>query len=775
MTGEAQTDGVIWKDDTTVTVGVDVADADSTGLPAGLPAAPARPSPATATPGAFTAPLGVVPHPAATIAPAGAAVIAPDPLDREAGVLAFNERVIALAEDERTPLLERLRFLSIVSNNLDEFFEIRVAEQKELQRLDPTTGIGIGDILEWIAQRTNQLQQRQHRLLDRVLLPAMAAQGVVLLDPSQWSDVHRNWVRQVFEADIEPLLTPIALDPAHPFPRITNKNLNWVVELDGRDAFGRRPGLAIVQAPRSVPRVLRVPPSVTGSPHDLILLTAIVQSMIRRLFPGLEVRSVVQFRLTRNSELFVDEEEITNLRTALRTELRQRHFGDAVRLEVSTGASEAVIERLCKEFELDRRDCYLVDEPVNLVNLDQVLDLVDRPDLKFPLLRPVMPAALKKKDLFAAIARHDILMHHPYESFEPVIDFLSSAASDPLVVSIKMSIYRTGADSLLMDSLLEAARAGKEVTVVVELMARFDEEANINWSAKLESAGAHVVYGVVGHKTHAKMALVIRREQGVLRRYAHLGTGNYHPRTALLYEDFGCFTADPQVCQDVHEVFRRLTGLGVAGRLQRLLQAPFDLHPELLAAIERESQAARAGRKARIRVKVNALTEPRIIQALQAAGQAGVKIDLIVRGVCTLRPAVPGLSDNIRVISVLGRFLEHSRVFYFWADGEEAVWLASADWMNRNFFRRVEVAFPIRDRKLRQRVIDESFRVHLAADRNVWEMAADGSYRQTHPDATPEIADSQRVLLDQIAGRRKAADARDADVGGISPATILAR
>ncbi len=711
----------------------------------------------------------------AAASPAAPLAATLDPLDREAGVLAFNERVMALAEDERTPLLERLRFLSIVSNNLDEFFEIRVAELKELQRLEPTASIGIGDILEVIARRTNLLLQRQHRLLDQQLIPAMAAQGVVLLSPAQWSEAHRSWVNQVFEAEIEPLLTPIALDPAHPFPRITNKNLNWVVELDGRDAFGRRPGLAILQAPRSVPRVLRVPPSVSGAPYDLIALTAIVQALIRRLFPGLEVRGVVQFRLTRNSELFVDEEEITNLRTALRTELRQRHFGDGVRLEVSAGASEAVIERLCKEFELDRRDCYLVDEPVNLVNVDQVLDLVDRPDLKWPLMRPTLPAVLKKKDLFAAIARHDILMHHPYESFEPVIAFLNSAASDPLVVSIKMSIYRTGSDSLLMDSLLEAARAGKEVTVVVELMARFDEEANINWSAKLEAAGAHVIYGVVGHKTHAKLALVIRREHGVLKRYAHLGTGNYHPRTALTYEDFGCFTADPQVCQDVQEVFRRLTGLGVAGKLQRLLQAPFDLHPALLEAIAREAAAARAGRKALIRVKVNALTEPTIIQALCQASQAGVQIELIVRGVCMLRPGVPGVSERIRVISVLGRFLEHSRAFHFWADGEQAVWLASADWMNRNFFRRVEVAFPVRDRKLRQRVIDEAFLVHLAPGRSVWEMAADGSYQLSHPTEPPETASSQRVLIAKIASRRKGGDEPDSDVSGVAPATILAR
>ncbi|MET0509716.1 MAG: polyphosphate kinase 1 [Burkholderiaceae bacterium] len=701
----------------------------------------------------------------------------PDPLDREAGVLAFNERLMCLAEDKSVPLLERLRFLTIVSNNLDEFFEIRVAELKELQQLDTVTGVSIGDKLDAIAARTNALLQRQYQLLNQELLPALREQGIALLEPADWSEAHRTWATRVFEAEIEPLLTPIALDPVHPFPRISNKNLNWVVELEGRDAFGRRPGLAIVQAPRALPRMLRVPLTASGSPHDLMLLTAIVQGMVGRLFPGLEVRSLVQFRLTRNSELYVDEEEMTNLRTALRSELRQRHFGDGVRLEVSAGASDTVVERLRKEFELDRHDCYTVDGPVNLMRLNQILDLVDRPDLKFPVLKPALPAGLRKKALFAAIARHDILMHHPYESFEPVVVFLRSATSDPQVVSIKMSIYRTGADSLLMESLLEAARAGKEVTVVVELMARFDEEANINWAAKLESVGAHVVYGVVGHKTHAKLALILRRENGVLKRYAHLGTGNYHPRTALSYEDFGCFTADPQICQDVQEVFRRLTGLGVAGKLLRLLQAPFELHGHLLASIEREAAAARAGRKALIRAKVNALLEPRIIQALYAASQAGVKIELIVRGVCAIRPGIAGLSENIRVISVLGRFLEHSRVYYFWADGDEAVWLGSADWMNRNFFRRVEVAFPVREKKLKNRVIDESFRIPLDPSRTVWEMDADGNYRLLNPQAPPESGDPQRLLLERLASGRKVEHELEVDEGVVprASASILGR
>ncbi len=682
-----------------------------------------------------------------------AAARPPGLLNRELGILAFQARVLALAEDRRTPLLERLRFLTIVSQNIDEFFEIRVAELKELSLLESAAAIGASDQLDAIATRMRTLLERQYALLNGELIPAMREQGIVIHFLADWNDAQREWAEGIFRHEIEPLLTPIALDPAHPFPRISNKNLNWVVELDGRDAFGRRPGLAIVQAPRALARVMRVPQAISGAPHGVMLLTSVVQGCADLLFPGLDVRSIVQFRLTRNSELFVDEEEVTNLRTALRTELGQRHFGAGVRLEVSAGASDKVVERLLREFDLERRDCYFVDGAVNLGRLSQIVDLVDRPELKFPRFVPGLPPEFRKKDLFQAIARQDVLLHHPYESFDPVMDFLRSAASDPQVVSIRQTIYRTGADSALMESLVDAARAGKEVTVVLELMARFDEEANINWAAKLEEVGAHVVYGVVGHKTHAKMAMVIRREDGELKRYVHLGTGNYHPRTARTYEDFGYFTADPQICADVQEVFRRLTGLGHAGKLAALLQAPFTLHPYLLEAIARETSIARAGGKALIRAKLNALLEPTIIAALYEASQAGVQVDLIVRGVCALRPGIAGVSDNIRVISVLGRFLEHSRVYYFHAGGEEEVWLGSADWMNRNFFRRVEVAFPVRDAKLRQRVIDESLNVHLDASRTVWVMDENGDYRLSRPDSdvVVEHADPQCVLLERLA------------------------
>ncbi|MCO5106930.1 MAG: polyphosphate kinase 1 [Burkholderiaceae bacterium] len=675
-------------------------------------------------------------------------------LDRELGILAFNERVLAQAEDESVPLLERLRFLTIVSSNLDELFEIRVAEFKELLLAGRGDGAALRRSLAAIHERARRLVSRQYELLNAAILPQLAVHGVVVHTRLDWTDAQREWAGKVFEAEIEPLLTPIALDPAHPFPRILNKSLNFIVELQGQDAFGRRAGVAIVQAPRALPRILRVPPDVSGAPYGVMPLTSIVQGFVDHLFPGLTVRSVHQFRLTRNSDLFVDDEEVTDLRAALQGELVQRQYGDEVRLEVSAGTSDALVARLLREFELEEQDCYRVDGPVNLVRLQQVIDLVDLPELKYPPFEPSVPAVLREKDLFAAIRKHDILVHHPYESFAPVMEFLVSAARDPRVVAIKQTVYRTGADSALMQALIDAAHAGKEVTVVVELMARFDEETNINWAAKLEQAGAHVVYGVVGHKTHAKMAMVLRREAAkgatVLRRYAHLGTGNYHPRTARLYEDFGLFTANEDICADVHEVFRRLTGLGQRGTLRLLTQAPFSLHEMLLASIRREAANARAGKKAYLAAKVNALLEPTVIDALYEASAAGVRIDLIVRGVCALRPGVPGLSENIAVRSVVGRFLEHSRVFYFLNGGRKDVWLSSADWMDRNLFRRVEIAFPVRERKLKERVIEEAIDVHLRDNVNAWVMDGDGNYRRKRRRAKPFA--SQAALLARLAG-----------------------
>jgi polyphosphate kinase len=676
-------------------------------------------------------------------------------LNRELGILAFNERVLAQAQDEATPPLERLRFLTIVSNNLDEFFEIRIAELKQLLLLG-RDGAASNPMLDQILARARRLVERQYELLNETIIPALAACGVVIHTSANWNEDQRAWAEDYFDTEVEPLLTPLALDPSHPFPRILNKSLNFVVELQGRDAFGRRAGVAIVQAPRVLPRVLKVPPAVSGAPHGVMLLSSVIQGFVDRLFPGMTVRSVHQFRVTRNSDLFVDDEDVTDLREALQDELLQRHYGDEVRLEVSAGTPDTVVALLLQEFELEERDCFRVAGPVNLVRLQQVLDLVDVPELKFPPFEPAVPPVLRDKDLFAAIRKHDILVHHPYESFAPVMAFLASAARDPKVVAIKQTVYRTGADSLLMQALIDAAQAGKEVTVIVELMARFDEETNINWAEKLERAGAHVVYGVVGHKTHAKMAMVLRRETGRdgtrLRSYVHLGTGNYHPRTARLYEDFGLLTANEDICADVHEVFRRLTGLGQRGALRMLAQAPFTLHEMLLASIQREAVNARAGRKARIAVKVNALLEPGVIHALYEASNAGVRIDLIVRGVCALRPGVPGLSENIRVRSIVGRFLEHSRVFFFLNGGKKDVWLSSADWMGRNLFRRVEVAFPVRERKLKERVIAEAIEVHLRDNVDAWIMDSDGRYTRRKPRKGGKRFQSQRVLMTGLAG-----------------------
>lgn len=668
-------------------------------------------------------------------------------LNREEGLLGFNERVLALAEDDTVPLLERLRFVTIVSNNLDEFFEVRIAELKQKLALGRGDSGAVINTLNAHAARVRKLVARQYKLLEKTILPALAAEGIVILTTPLWNKKIRSWAAKMFEEEIEPLLTPIALDPAHPFPNVLNKSLNFIVELEGQDAFGRHADVAVVQAPRALPRVLKVPPDVSGQPHSVVLLTSIVLGHVGQLFPGLKVRAVHQFRVTRNSDMNVDDESITDLLTALENELTQRNYGDSVRLEVSHEIGDTLLDRLLTETELQPRDCYRVEGPVNLVRLQQVIDLVDRPDLKFSKVQAVIVPALRNVDLFEAIRHKDILLHHPYDSFAPVMEFLKSAASDPRVVAIKQTIYRTGSDSELMESLIAASRAGKAVTVVVELMARFDEETNINWANRLEKAGVHVVYGVVGHKTHAKMALIVRRESGRLRRYAHLGTGNYHSTTARLYEDFGMFTCDEDLCNDVHEVFRRMTGLGQAGPLKVVWQSPFTMADGIIASIRREASHARNGRKARIAAKMNSLVEARTVEALYEASQAGVDIDLVIRGTCVLRPGIPGLSENIRVRSIIGRFLEHSRVYYFLNDGKHDVWLSSADWMDRNLYRRVEVAFPVRVTKLKKRVIERAFTTHLQDNSSAWQMQPDGSYVKLTPKRGAPVRISQLELM----------------------------
>ncbi len=661
-------------------------------------------------------------------------------LNRELGILAFNRRVLAQAADESVPLLERLRFLTIVSSNLDEFFEIRVAGIREQIKLDITDPGNDGkmpkEVLAVVTREARDLVTKQFELLNEVLLPALAEAGIRFLRRGTWNDAQRTWVHDYFTREVLPVLTPIGLDPAHPFPRLLNKSLNLIVELEGRDAFGRGSRVAIVQAPRILPRAIRLPPSIADGEYSFVFLTSVLHAHVDELFAGMTVKGCYQFRVTRNSNLFVDEEEIKNLRIALQGELMQRHFGDAVRLEVVEECSPAMIEYLLQQFGLDEQDLYHVDGPVNLYRLREVLTEIDRPDLKYPPFTPSVPAAIEvgDNDLFETIARQDVLLHHPYQSLAPVLDFIRSSALDPRVVAIKQTVYRTGASSDVMPILIEAARAGKEVTVVVELLARFDEEANLNWASQLEEVGAHVVYGVVGHKTHAKMVLIVRREMGpdgaVLRRYAHLGTGNYHSATARLYTDFGLLTANEDICSDVDEVFKQLTGLGRARRLKHVWQAPFTLHKRVIAAIRNEARIAAERRPARVVAKMNSLLEPAIIDELYAASQAGVAIDLVVRGMCALKPGVPGVSENIRVRSIVGRFLEHSRVFWFRNDGADDVWLSSADWMDRNFFRRIELAFPVLNPGLKRRVIREGLEPYLEDNCQSWIMDSEGGYRR---------------------------------------------
>ena len=676
-------------------------------------------------------------------------------LNRELGQLEFNRRVLAQAENTTIPLLERLKYLCIVSSNLDEFFEIRVAGLMEQIKLGGTAvstdGLSARQTLKLVREQTHQLIERQYHLFNTDITPTLAKQGIKFLRRTQWNEAQRAWVRDFFFREVMPVLTPIGLDPAHPFPRVLNKSLNFAVELQGKDAFGRNSTRAIVQAPRVVPRTILMPPEISGCEHGFVFLSSILHAHVGELFSGMEVLGCFQFRVTRNSDLFVDEEEIKNLRLSLQGELPQRNFGDAVRLEIADNCSPLIADLLLNEFNLTPDDLYRVHGPVNLVRLMRIPDLVARDDLKFTPLVPSVPAVLQKKgsDMFKVMRKNDVLLHHPFQSFKPVIDFIQQAARDPNVVAIKQTVYRTGVDSALMDALIAAAKGGKEVTVVVELLARFDEEANINWANRLEEVGAHVVYGVVGHKTHAKMLMVVRREDGKLRRYAHLGTGNYHPRTARLYTDFGLFTSNENVCADVSEVFSQLTSLGKVRKLNHLWQSPFSLHSEVLRAIRNEAQLAQSGKRAHIIAKMNALLEPQTISALYEASQAGVKIDLIVRGVCALRPGVKGLSENIRVRSVIGRFLEHSRIFYFRNDLQHNVYLSSADWMDRNFFRRIEVCFPVLDKKLKKRVIDEGLKIYLQDNSQAWDMDSEGHYQLKHTRSSEKIC-AQSELLNQF-------------------------
>jgi len=654
-------------------------------------------------------------------------------INREISSLEFNRRVLSLAKNTDVPLLERLKFLCIVSTNLDEFFEIRVSGLK--QRLEAGLGAPGPDmltpqqILNAIRTLSAQLITDQYQQLNEEILPALEQTGIRFIRRGSWSADQREWLYAYFHREIEPALSPITLDSARPFPRILNKSLNFIVGLEGIHAFGRPCKRAIVQAPRLLPRIIQLPPELSGPDNnDYVFLSSIIHAFVEDLFHGMEIKGCYQFRVTRNSDLYVDDEEVDNLMAALEGELAARRYGAAVRLEIASDCPASLTDYLLAHFDLTQEDLFQVDGPVNLNRLMAIYESPGMDELRYPPLQPGLPLQnLPDVGMFSMMQQGDILLNHPYESFRPVLELIRSASQDPQVISVKCTLYRTGPNSPIVEHLIAAAQANKEVTVLIELRARFDEAANIALANRLQEAGAHVVYGIVGFKTHCKMALIVRREQGKLMRYAHLGTGNYHDKTARVYTDYSLFTADPQMTEDAHQIFLQLTSMMESPPLHKLIQAPFTLHSKLIELIEAEVGHASDGRKGKIIAKLNALVEPEIIRALYSASQAGVEIDLIVRGICCLRPGVEGLSDNIRVRSIVGRFLEHSRVYYFRAGGDDILMCSSADWMDRNMFRRVEVCFPIETPAIKQRIKDD-LQAYLKDNLKAWTLNSDGSY-----------------------------------------------
>jgi len=677
--------------------------------------------------------------------------------DRELSMLAFNERVLAMAVREDVPLAERLRYICIVSSNLDEFFEVRVSDLSENMRGDVA---GAASTYRAVLARAHRLVRRQYELFNEVIMPALEKRGVVIVNHAQRTPEQRDWLATHFQREVRPLLSPIGLDPSHPFPQVLNKSLNFILQLEGKDAFGRPSAIAILKVPRVLPRVIPMPDSLAGGRRAFVLLTSAIRAHLQDLFPGRGISGFSQFRVTRDSDLTIDEQEVHNLRQAMRIELTQRHFGNAMRLEVLQTCPAPLQQLLQSQFQLPDEAVFQVDGPVNLVRLNQLVDLLTQSDLRWPPFVPAWPAKVARgADIFATLKKGDLLLHHPYESFEPVIEFLRQAGTDPHVVAIRMTLYRTGISSTVVDLLEDAARRGKEVTVVVELKARFDEEANINLAERLEAVGAQVVYGVMGLKTHGKLTQVLRREHVdgrlLLVPYVHLGTGNYHPVTTKLYTDFGMLSADSDICADVEKVFMHLTSLTKVERLKHLWMAPFTLHKNLLKALANEAAAAAAGKPARVVAKINALTDEAMVNALYEASRAGVNIDLIVRGACVLRPGIKGLSENIRVRSIVGRFLEHHRIYYFENGGAPLVYLSSADWMGRNLFRRIEIAWPVRDPKLARRVINEGLQPYLDDKMEAWTLTGAGRYRA--PRRPSDGTCAQQSLLLELAA---SADAR---------------
>jgi polyphosphate kinase len=677
-------------------------------------------------------------------------------LNREMSLLEFNRRVQAQARDPEVPLLERLMFLCIASSNLDEFFEIRVAGLKQQAIFGGGSGsadnLGPTEQLQNISVAAHELVKEQYLLLNDLLLPELRKQGIHILMSKDWNSKQSAWIKSYFHRELLPIISPITLDPAHPFPQVLNKSLNFIIQLEGKDAFGRNSGIAIVQAPRALPRIVRLPSSSTSHEHDFVLLSSILFKHAGDLFPGMKVKGCYQFRVTRNADITVQEEEANDLMQAIEGKLTTRRFARAVRLEVQDDCPQDMIDFLLQKFELHSTDVYQVNGPVNLHRLMAIRSEIEEAELKYPPFVPATPSRLhRSQDIFETIKKGDIALHHPFQSFNVVVDLLRQAAEDPDVLVIKQTLYRTGNDSSVVDALLTAAHNGKEVTVVIELRARFDEEENIDIATELQEAGAHVSYGVVGHKTHAKMLLIVRREGKLLKRYVHMGTGNYHAGTARLYTDYSLLTSDTALSEDVQKVFQQLTAMGKPGKMKKLLQAPFTLHKTMVEYINREIDFAHGGKAARIIIKINSLVEPTIIEALYRASQAGVRVDLIVRGICCLRPGVKGVSENIHVRSIIGRFLEHSRIYYFHNNGDYDLYCASADWMDRNFFRRVETCFPIEDARIKKKVLKDGLLNYLADNTQSWMLQSDGSYKRSTPgNSKPRSA--QNMLLEHYTG-----------------------
>lgn len=672
-------------------------------------------------------------------------------INRELSLLEFNHRVLAQASDPGVPLLERLRFLCISCTNLDEFFEVRVAGLK--QRLEigaPSAGPDFmtpQQLVDEIRHRSIGLVGQQYDLLNNKIIPALANEHIHFIRRSEWNDEQKAWLGEFYENEIVPVLTPVTLDPSRPFPRILNKSLNFIVRLNGKDAFGRKRHRALVQAPRSLPRIIRMPEHlVEKGGINYVFLSSIIHANVADLFSGMNVEGCYQFRVTRNSNLYVDDEEVQDLVRALEGELAASRYGAAVRLEISDQCPADLCEFLLDHFHIDHADMFSVDGPVNLNRLAQVCEITERPDLLYAPFTPGLPDELRtEQSIFALLKNQNVLLQHPYQSFAPVINFIGEAAVDPDVLAIKQTLYRTGANSPIVDHLVKAARNGKEVTVVVELMARFDEAENITSANRLQEAGAHVVYGLVGFKTHSKMSMVVRREQLGIRRYVHLGTGNYHPGTSKVYTDYGYMSSNKNLGEDVHKIFMQLTSLTEANNLVKMMTAPFDLFNSLVDKIDREIDYARQGKEARIVAKLNSLIEPQIIDKLYEASSAGVKIDLIVRGICSVRPGIPGFSENIHVRSIVGRFLEHSRVYYFRNDGKEEFYCSSADWMGRNFFRRNETCFPIKQKPLKERLWAD-LELFLADNTGAWIAQHDGTYERLVPGDSPPVSAQQEFL-----------------------------